>query len=279
MIINVMVEYKFLRFLVTLRPQCGILKSEIQAFFRHLPHFNCFYLAHQEEADAGVQAGHVHIVMCLLLPQRKSVIKRSFVNACLLERIECSYERGFQIDVLTETNWMFHLGYIQKEQKVVCGNGFSEETKKIAYALYLETSKKRLKGTFAGCIVLKKSNVFAFIRDWRQRYHVNDPVICLKQMVETDHYICSFASLSQQCKLERYLAIQQPVPLQFIKHLIGDCSHTCPNCLATGCTDPDLHSCQMCVPDKEGNDEEETSEEYLPEATPIVPCFNGVPIT
>jgi len=226
-----MPEIKYDKFLITLRPECGILPSEIRALHAYVRSLDCCVYAAVEDAGAGIQASHSHVVFSFDLPRKKSHLKRAIKREVFSLRVEDSFWRGFDFKHLVDSSFLYHLGYVQKEGSGLnFVKGYTDDVLRKAYATYLESATKALQGKKVGCIALTRKNLFAFIRDWRNRFLIYDPVDCFAAMLQTDRYVCTFASLKQQCVIERYLATQTPLPRHFISHLIGDCESQCPNC-------------------------------------------------
>lgn len=244
-----MPEQKYDKFLITLRPECGILPTEIRALHAYVRDLDCCVYAAVEDAGSGIQATHSHVLVSFNLPRKKSHLKRAIVREVFSERVKDTYQYGFDIKHIVDSSFLYHLGYVQKE---ACSlnfvKGFTDEDLRRGYACYLEAAKKALQGKKVGCITLTKKNLFAHIRNWRTRFLVYDPVDCVMAMAKTDRYIFSFASLKQQCVIERYIGTQTPIPRSFISHLIGDCDNTCPNCKDQDCFPSacSFKTCQGC---------------------------------
>lgn len=225
-----MPEQKYEKFFLTIRPQCGLLPSELEDLSTLVHSLNCNYYNATEMAASAEQATHVHILMHFPLPRKKSHIKRVLWKA-FSARVKDSMVLGVQFKTVPDSGWEYHLGYCQKEGcETNSYRGFTDKQLRIGYARYLEEAKKCLKGKTIGSIPLTKKNLFAYIRDYRNRNLIYCPIMCLKQMLQTDRYIAAFASLSQQCAVERYLATGRDLPMSLITHVIGDCHHQCPNC-------------------------------------------------
>lgn len=227
----IMPEKKHVRFLITLRPQCGLLEAEADAARDWISRTNHTYYCATEDAHLGHQATHVHILLKYnSCGRRKSNLVAEIWRKIFPKRIKESF-RGFDVRHVPDTSWMFHLGYLQKENHTLNSyNGISDEDLRVSFCHYLELSKKALKGKHIGCIPLKKSNYMAFIRDERIRTLCPSPVRNFTRMLQTDHYTIPFASMKQQLILERCLAAGQNIPRVLVQHILSDCTQKCDNC-------------------------------------------------
>lgn len=226
-----MPEIKYDKFLVTLRPQCGLLPSEVELVLGWVSSLGCAYYCAIENAHLGPQATHVHALLKFGVPRRKSNLVRDIWKKCLGTRIKGSIQHGFDVRHVPETSYLFHLGYLQKEFCVKNQSAkISEDQLKKAYAHWLVEEKKSNKGKKFGCLPMKTSNYMSFIRDERIRSLEPDPYKNFKKLLETDKYTIPFANKPQQLEVERLNALGQPMPMDLVRHILGGCSVKCDTC-------------------------------------------------
>ena len=226
-----MPESKHALWFATLRPRCGLQPSEIDSIRTWCANrSNRHYLA-IETAGLSPQATHAHLLMEFPRGIRKSNLKAMFLRDFFKDRVVSSVQAGLDIRHCTDVSFRFRLGYCQKEAHELCSySGFSDDELKSSFCLYLEQAKKALRGKPLGCIPLRDSNLFAFIRDERIRSGCPCPLENFQRLIQSDHYTIPFASKKQQIYLERCLASSTTVDISWVKHILGACQTECPNC-------------------------------------------------
>lgn len=226
-----MPEVKHERFLVSLRPQCGLLPAEVQSVLDWAAGLGASYYAAVEDAHLGAQATHTHVLIRFGVARRKSNVKRDIWKKCFPNRVKESLFHGFDVRHVPEPSWKYKLGYLQKEGcEINTYSGISDPELKTSYAFYLSEAKKALKGKTFGCLPMKTSNYMSFIRDERVRSLCPDPLKNFKRLLETDRYTIPFASKKQQLMVERLLANGEPITMELCRHILGDCTQKCDNC-------------------------------------------------
>lgn len=200
---------KYHKWHIVMRPTCGIRSFEIRLLCDYLTPL-CDKLLVCYEEVAGVQTGHLDI--CCVLSQynakKKANFKRSIMRAVYKRREPSDCSPGLYLRYLMPDEpkmWEYIVGYSRKDKRpIVARKNITDEEIAEAQKYFrinlLEMLKKK---KFIGCMQLTRKNWDIVVRDYWDRNpgRYNTVMDCVKDMMATGRYVCTFASHRARWKL------------------------------------------------------------------------------